>query len=57
MYNRVTWRTYQGHGIESRGQRLDIDTFFPSLNGMQTLLDNPSLITVLADFGMLMSTE
>lgn len=50
MYNRVTWRTYQGHGIESRGQRSDLDKFFPSLNGMHIFLDNLSLITVLAEF-------
>jgi len=39
MNNRVTWRTYQGHGIESRGQRLDMKKFFPSPNGKETFLD------------------
>lgn len=39
MYNRVTWRTYQGHGVGSRGQRLDLDKFFPSPNGKETSLD------------------
>lgn len=57
MYNRVTWRTYQGHGIESRGQRLDLDTCFSSLNGKGTFLDDPSSITVLAEIDMLMSTK
>lgn len=50
MYNRVTWRTYQGHGIESRGQTLDLDDSVLSPNGMETFLDDPSLIRVLADF-------
>jgi hypothetical protein len=57
MYNLVTWRTYQGHGSKSRGQGLDLDKFFPSLKGVQIFLDNPSLITVLADFQILMSTR